>query len=421
MALQFDNHIPRYLFTKLIGRWHRPAFWGPLSCLRYRPVDIPSLPGEDWARIKVRLGGICGSDLNIITLGDSPTVVPFASFPFTLGHENVGTIDALGGDMDGWHVGQRVVVDPVLSCEPRGVRPLCEACQRGDISQCRHFTAGRLAPGFIIGTCRDTGGSWSPYFVAHRSQLIPVPDHVSDENAVLVEPFACALHPVLRHPPQPGETLLVIGCGVIGLMVIAAVRALGYDNRIVAVARYPFQEEAARTLGADVVTRARGVALYETLGEEFGARMHRPPIGKPILEGGADVVFECAGSDDALDDALRLAGHGAKVVVLGLAAIPKGVDWTPVWMKELSVLGSFLSGAEPGENGPVRTAQIAMNLLAEGKVDLSFMVTHRFRLHDYPRALETTLSRGKARLIKSVFDFTEESEGSGPAPARAGP
>src|SRR5690625_2699959 len=103
--------------SKLVGRWYRPAFWGPLSCLRYREVEVPKLLGDDWARVKVRLGGICGSDLSIVTLGDSPTVAPFASFPFTLGHENTGVIDRLGSNVDGWEEGDRVVVDPVLSCE----------------------------------------------------------------------------------------------------------------------------------------------------------------------------------------------------------------------------------------------------------------------------------------------------------------
>lgn len=404
-AIQFDNSIPRYLLSKAVGRWHRPAFWGPLSCLRYREVDIPRLPGDDWVRVKVRYGGICGSDISMITLRDSPSVIPFASFPFTLGHENVGTVDEAGRAVTGVEPGQRVVVDPVLSCEPRGFDDVCPACRRGDFSLCRNFTAGRLAPGFIIGTCRDTGGSWSPYFLAHRSQLVPVPDGVSDESAVLVEPFACSLHPVLRHPPADDDTVVIIGCGVIGLTVVAALRATGSRCRIVAVARYDFQAEAARSLGADIVVQERGTALYERMAELLDAKIHRPPVGKPVLEGGARVVFECAGHDDALDDALRLAGHGARVVVLGLAAIPRNVDWTPVWMKELHVAGSFLSGGELREGKPVRTAHIAMELLAEGKVDLTSLVTHRFRLDDYAAALSTVMARGRERVIKAVFEF----------------
>ena len=388
-----------------MGRLYRPALWGPLSCIRLAEVPVPRLLGDDWVRVRVRYGGICGSDMNIITLHDSPSTAPFASFPFTFGHENVGIIDEAGPGVSGFEPGQRVVVDPVLSCEVRGFREPCSACRRGDLSQCQRFREGRLAPGFITGTCRDTGGSWSPYLLAHRSQLIPVPDSVSDEAAVMIEPFACALHPVLRYPPGDEQTVLVLGSGVVGLLVVAALRAIGSRCRIVAVARYDFQAEMARKLGADEVVTSRGKELYKELSQRFDTRLVQPPMGKPLLEGGADTVFECVGRDDALDDALRLAGKGARVVLLGLASLPRGVDWTPIWMKELRVIGSFLSGGQPLDGKVVRTSQLAMDLAAQGKVDLSPLVTHRFRLEEYPQAFAAILARGREKVIKAVFDL----------------
>lgn len=243
--------------------------------------------------------------------------------------------------------------------------------------------------------------------LAHQSQLVPVPDHVSDENAVLAEPFACSLHPILRYRPRDEDTVLVIGCGVIGLTVIAALRAVDSRCRIVALARYEFQERAARALGADVVIRKKGMELYREVAEQMDARLHRPPIGKPVLEGGASTVFECVGRAGSLDDALRMAGQGGRVILLGLASMPKNVDWTPIWQKELQVLGSFLTSGERLEGKPVRTTQIAIDLMARGKVNLESLVTHRFRLEDYPRAFSAMLSRGKEALIKAVFDFTE--------------
>src|SRR5690606_41134009 len=102
----------------------------------------------------------------------------------------------------------------------RGFGQPCANCRAGLPNRCLRFAEGALAPGLLLGSCRDTGGSWGEVFVAHRSQVIPVPDHVSDENAVLAEPFGCALHAVDVAGPPHGRTVLVIGGGVIGLCTI---------------------------------------------------------------------------------------------------------------------------------------------------------------------------------------------------------
>jgi L-iditol 2-dehydrogenase len=96
----------------------------------------------------------------------------------------------------GFGVGDRVVVNPLLCCEPRGITPPCAHCAAGHHSRCSHFTDGALAPGMFIGTTRGVGGRWGEYFVAHRSQLVRVPDATSDAEAVMTEPFACSVHAV---------------------------------------------------------------------------------------------------------------------------------------------------------------------------------------------------------------------------------
>jgi len=187
-AIQFIGSVPRYLMSKIIGPFYRPIFWSPLSNLQYREVPEPPLPNENWAKIKVRYGGICGTDMNIILPHVNPALSAFVSFPFTLGHENVGTIAQLGSQVKGFREGERVVVDPTLGCQVRGFTHVCPACQRGDTELCERFTEGEISPGLLTGTCPDTGGSWSPYLVAHASQLLKVPATVNDENAVLVDP-----------------------------------------------------------------------------------------------------------------------------------------------------------------------------------------------------------------------------------------
>jgi threonine dehydrogenase-like Zn-dependent dehydrogenase len=113
-AITFEAPIPRYLVTRLAGTVSSELYVGPHACTRCREVATPELPGPDWVRVRTRMGGICGSDTNIITLGASPSASPFSSFPFVLGHENVGEIDAVGPGVRGFSVGERVVVNPLL-------------------------------------------------------------------------------------------------------------------------------------------------------------------------------------------------------------------------------------------------------------------------------------------------------------------
>ncbi|MFQ6058134.1 MAG: zinc-binding dehydrogenase [Anaerolineae bacterium] len=405
-ALRFIESIPRYVLSKAIGTFYQPIFWSRFSCLQYDEVPEPPLPNENWARIKVRYGGICGSDLSIISLHNSPALSPFASFPFTMGHENVGTIAELGPGVQGFTPGERVVVDPVPGCEVRGFTDLCPACQRGDIALCQRLTEGDIAPGLLTGFCRDTGGSWSPYLVAHRSQLLRVPHSVDDENGVMVEPFAVALRAVLHNYPRDEDTVLIVGAGVIGICVVAALRALGSRARVLVLAKYPFQAQAAERYGADQVIRlTRGVDHYQELARALGATLHTPILGKRVVVGGADLVFDCVGSDESLDDALRFTRSGGRMVLVGLAAVPKGVDWTPIWLHEIEIKGSYAYGIESYRGRRVRTFQMALDLMAEGVVDLAPLVTHRFRLEDYPRALATVTNKGRTGVMKAVFTF----------------
>ena len=403
-ALQFIQSIPRYALTKAMGVVSCHAFWGPLSPLQLRNVSAPELPGPQWARVRTRFGGICGSDLHTILLQTSPSLSGLVSFPFTLGHENVGVVTEVGPQVRGFAGGERVVAEPLLSCVPRGLEP-CPACRRGERSRCICFAEGALSPGIGIGGCSSTGGSWGDSFVAHESQLYRVPAAVSDENALLLEPFCVALRPVRRNLPSDQDVALVLGAGTIGLCVIAALRACGSRARIVVAARYPFQAELATRLGADEVLIPPRGATVEALAPLLGGKLRHPLMGQPLVLGGAPWVFECAGSRESLDAALRLCGPGGSVVLLGLAAVPKDLDWTPIWLKEINVRGTFWCSEELEGGRRVSTFRLALEWLAEGRLDLSPLLTHRYALADYRRALAETIARGKFRVVKSAFAF----------------
>jgi threonine dehydrogenase-like Zn-dependent dehydrogenase len=405
-ALQFSDNVPRYALTKVLGRGSSRAYWSEVGLLKL--VDIPeqALPNDQWVRVRTRFGGICGSDISLIQLHASTSTTPYTSFPFIVGHENTGRIAQLGANVDGYALGQRVVVDPLLSCRMRGFTEPCEMCARGDYNLCRRFRDGTIAAGLLTGFCHDTGGSWSPSFVAHQSQLIAVPDSVSDENAVLVEPFAVALHAVLRNRPHDGDTVLIIGSGVVGLCTVAALRAIGSKARVIITARHPFQQEMAKRLGADIVIAPeRGAAFYRQIAELTDASVLKPIIGKEIVNGGADIVFECVGSSRTVDDALRLTAPGGTMVLVGLAGAPNGVDWTPIWLSEVAIRGSFCYAVEQFEGQSLTTMQLAMTMIADGRIDLAPLLTHTFALREYREALETVTSKGKSGVIKAAFAF----------------
>jgi L-iditol 2-dehydrogenase len=405
-ALQMTDSIPRYLMTKGTSRARRHVYWGRGACFRAADVPRPALPNEEWVRVQTRYGGICGSDIATVTLKASTTTTVVTSFPFTLGHENAGVISAIGDDVGGFQPGQRVVVNPLLSCVVRGFSDLCPMCAQGDPQLCQRMDQGVIAPGILTGFCRDTGGSWSSEFVAHKSQLMPIPDAMSDRAAVMTEPFAVAVHPVIRDLPGDDKTVLIIGGGVIGLCTIAAIRALGSKARIIAIARHPFQAEHAERLGADVVLgRMKPADLERRLVDELGARTLKPVLGQNVVIGGADYVYDCAGTSASLNDSMRFAGSGGRVILLGLASMPKGIDWTPVWMNELQIKGTICYGIEDFRGERMSSMDVALQLMAEGTVDLEPLVTHRFSLDNYAAALTTVTAKGSSGVIKAAFEF----------------
>ena len=230
-AIVFAAPIPTYLTTLAAGALSDDLYVGPHACTRYTDLPEPPLPGDRWVRIRTRLGGICGSDLSVVTLKASPSTSPFSSFPFVLGHENVGDVVEVGRGVRTVAPGARVIANPFLCCEPRELTPPCDACAEGHHQRCARVTEGAIPPGLIMGATRSLGGSWGEEFVAHESQLLGAPESLPDEEAVLVEPFACTVHAVLASALAPGDRVLVIVAGSIGLLTVAALRALAPSAR----------------------------------------------------------------------------------------------------------------------------------------------------------------------------------------------
>ncbi len=403
-AITFEAPIPRYVVTLLAGKFDDSLLVGSHACTRFTAVNTPELPGQDWVRIRTRMGGICGSDLSIVGLATSPSTSPLSSFPFVLGHELLGTIETLGTGVQGFGVGDRVVVNPLLCCESRGVTPPCDACATGHHSRCAHFTDGALPPGMFIGTTKGLGGGWGEYFVAHVSQLLRVPDTVSDSAAVMTEPFACCVHAVRGHLPTPGQRALVIGSGTMGLLMVAALRALAPDVQVTTMARHTFQSAHATRLGAVRVVMARGDYLKE-LADAAQTRLLSPIIGRPIGIGGFDHVYVCVTSARSVEDAMRVTRAGGTITLVGNASTLRGLDWTPLWLKELTFRGTLAYGHHGHGGAGVNAFNEAAALIAARRADVEPLVTHQFPLADYQRALSTARAKGSGDSVKVVFRY----------------
>jgi len=371
-ALVYYPSVPRYLAARALGRRY------PTAALPLRLLELPEpQPPPGWVRARVRLAGVCGSDLALLLGKNSPRLSPFFSFPAVLGHEILAEV-----------AGERVAVNPLLACAERGTEP-CPACARGEEGLCQNVAGGGLAPG-MLGYHRDLPGGWGGWIVARPERLHPVPDGVPDRRAVLAEPLAVALRGLRRAfgandgPRFPGS-LLVIGAGAIGLLSLALLRALGFAGRLDVVARHPRQAELARRLGASNVYAATGDALAA-----IGARKYRPLWGPPAYRGGYGAVVEAAGSASSLDQAAWAAVEGGTVLLLG-AAGQINHDFSPHWFRELTWVGSYTYGRADFAD--------AVRLLGE-LAGLEELVGPPYPLAGWRSAIAAVRAR---RVVKAVF------------------
>ncbi|MBO0890970.1 MAG: alcohol dehydrogenase catalytic domain-containing protein, partial [Acidothermales bacterium] len=347
LALELYRSLPRYVASRVVTKRLSGVSAGPLTPLRLVTRDEPKLPKSGgWARVRPRLSGICGSDLGALYGSTGLYFSALVSMPFVPGHEVVGDLQDDCGDLPR---GTRVVIDPVLTCAARGVE-LCESCASGRTNLCDRVTVGHVSPGLQTGYCADTGGGWSAQLVAHRSQLHPVPDTLDDRRAVLVEPLACAVHTALRARVPDGASVLVVGSGAVGLFTTLALRELASPGSLTVVAKHPLQRELARRFGATDVLAPSDVIG----GVRRATRALRldPDHDSPFLLGGVDIAVDAAGSAASLRTALRTVRAGGRVVLSAMP--PAGADLSPVWFRELEVVGAYASAMRERVDGVER-------------------------------------------------------------------
>jgi len=398
-AVELFRSAPRYLTARAIGSKAPGVVAGPLAPLRLVNKSEPEPPGPGWARVRPLLSGICGSDLATISGRSSFYFSPLVSLPFVPGHEVVGE---LLDDIDDLSAGARVALSPVLGCPARGVEPWCEQCKNGGFGRCDRVTTGHVSPGLQTGYCKDTGGGWSKIFVAHRSQLHAVPDDMPAERAVLIEPLACAVHTALRASVEPNADVLIVGAGSIGVLTLLAVKELTRAGTVIVAAKHGKQRMWAEAFGAtDVVPPEEAL---NRIRRDTRAMTLRPERGAPFLLGGVDVAIDCVGSRSSLDLALRTTRAGGRVVLAGIPV--RAPDLTPVWYRELELVGAYTGGIErlPGKPTQERHAfDIAIELASANPV-LDRVVGATYPLARWREAIDHAMSAGRMGTLKVAFD-----------------
>ncbi len=394
-SIYFEVNVPKILITKLLAGLIPQVYYSPVSPVQYKEIPDRDLPGRNWVRVKNKMAGICGADMSLFFVKANPKI-SIAALPGMprayMGHELVGIVVETGAGVTDLSVGDRVVLQRYLPCcSIKEIDPPCNSCREGNYTLCENFSAGEMP--------LNLGAGFGDHFIAHRSQVIKVPDMISDDTAVMIEPTAVSLHAVLRRPPQKDERLLVIGAGVIGLNVIRFARLLQPECRIHVLEKIPFKKDLAKLMGADVVLEGDP---YEATAGHTGARLYRGPLGNSVLLGGFDLIYDCVGQSATIHDSLRWLRSRGDYVMIGNQLSPVRFDQTPVWNQEISLTGVNSHGCETYLGEKISTFDLTIKMITQGIVNLDGFITHRFPLADYREAFKRIHSGGE-KIIKAVL------------------
>lgn len=412
-AVVFHFSVPRYVVGRALGGVTSAVTLGSLSGIKLRELPPPALPGPDWVRLKILAAGICGTDISTFTFHTSPLLEPFASFPCVPGHEILAEVGEVGAQVSRFAQGDRVVVDPMISCGMRGYHrdEVCDSCRKGFPGTCGNageegpaeIDGEHLAPGLTMGFHRHLPGGWGEETVAHESQLFRVPDTLDEKRAILVEPLSVGVHAVLNSPPAPSDEVLVVGSGPIAMGTVWALRATGFPGALSVQAKRKAEKELAMTLGATAVVRPGDEARQRLV--DTGAQAYQPLLGPEVYAGGGfPVIYDCVGSRESLDQCLRFAKPRGRIVLLGCAAQVRKLDLTFLWARELDVAGYLGYGVENWEGKKRHTFEVTIELLEGNPLPVETLVTHIFPLSQFRDALRAASNRRRSGAMKVVLE-----------------
>jgi L-iditol 2-dehydrogenase len=316
------------------------------------------VPGPNDVLVKVDACGICGTDRHLFH-GEFPSTPPVI-----LGHEFTGIVEAVGSGVKNFRAGMRVTGDPNISCG------LCPECQRGRVNLCRNLRA--------IGIHRD--GGFADYVCMPETQSYALPAGLDPLHGAFCEPLACCIHGIDMAGITTGQSVVVLGGGVIGLLVVQLAHLAG-ATRVVLATRNAEKRRLAEELGATSTVDPSAGDIVELICGRNG-----------ILPGGADVVIECAGVPETIEQAPRLARKGGTAVILGV--MPQGakvsIEPFDLLFREIRLLGSFVN--------PFTHARAA-DLIASGAIKVEPLISRRIGFEEALKTIANPAPSGEIRAL----------------------
>lgn len=320
------------------------------GAIEFREVEKPT-PGADEVLIAVKRIGVCGSDIHVYH-----GLHPYTSYPVVQGHEVAGVAADVGAAVKGIRVGDQVVFMPQVTCGE------CYPCRHGMY----HICDDLKVMGF------QTSGAAQDYFAVKAEMVLKLPEHLSLDEAAMVEPVSVAVHALSRVGDVSGQKVVVLGAGTIGNLVAQVARAEGAAQVMITdISEYKLDK--ARQCGTELA--------INTAQEDLGAAILRH-FGPDK----ADLILECVGVQPTITQAVSNARKGSTIIVVGVFGKKPEVDLGLVQDRELSLIGTLMYQKRDYEK--------AIDLVAQGKLCLTPMITHRFSFKDYLNAYEAIEASG---------------------------
>jgi len=329
------------------------------GAIEFREVPMPE-PGPGEVLIKMQKIGVCGSDIHVFH-GQHP----FTKYPVTQGHEVSGEVVALGPGADKVHVGQKVTIEPQVVCGT------CYPCRHGKYNLCEVLK--------VMGF--QTTGAASTYFAVDQSKVTPLPDNMTFDQGAMIEPLAVAVHAMRQAGDVKGLRIAVLGAGPIGNLVAQAAKAMGAASVMITDIS-DLRLDLAKQCGIDFCVNTREKDFGEALLEAFGPDK-------------ADVIYDCAGNDTTMGQAIKYARKGSKIILVAVFAKMATVDLAVANDHELSILNTMMYRHEDYVD--------AIALAAGGKIQLDLLMSKTFPFREFLQAYQY-IDANRETTMKVLID-----------------
>lgn len=327
--------------------------------ITFRQVEIPQ-PGPDQVLVKIKRIGVCGSDIHVYH-----GMHPYTKYPITQGHEVSGKIVALGQYVQNFKVGQKVTIEPQVFCGR------CHPCLHGKYNLCEQLK--------VMGF--QTTGTASEFFAVDASKVTILPDDMSYNDGAMIEPLAVAVHAAKRFDEIKGSKVAILGAGPIGILVAQAVKAMG-AGQVMITDISDMRLNLAKQVGADFTVNTAKVPFADALTECFGPDK-------------ADVIYDCAGNDITMNDAIQYARKGSTIILVAVFAKMANVDLAKLNDSELDLNTTMMYRHEDYVD--------AIRLVNEGKIQLAPLQTAHFAFADYDKAYKF-IDENREKTMKVLID-----------------